>query len=230
MTDQEEFFAWLDGELDSETAARVEARVAADPDLAEQARAHRALALQMRGAFDPVMAAPVPDRIGAPPDNFAAARDRRAARPVSRTTQWGAMAATLALGIGLGNVVGGGGQTSPVAVEDGRLVAAADLAQALDTQLASAPAGAGARIGLTFRDKAGSVCRSFTDGGASGLACRADGDWKIRGLFQQGTGEQGEYRMAAGNDPRLASLIEESIAGEPLDATAERKAQELGWR
>lgn len=229
MTDEEEFFAWLDGELDAGAAARVEARVAADPELADQARAHRALTQQMRGAFDPVMAAPVPDRIGAPPVDFTAARERRAARPVSRTTQWAAMAATLALGIGLGNVVGGGGQTSPVTVEEGRLVAAADLEEALYARLASTPAGDGVRIELTFRDKAGSVCRSFTDQGTSGLACREGGDWRIHGLFK-GAGDAGDYRMAAGGDARLAALIDETIAGDPFDAAAERAALEKGWR
>ena len=43
MTDEEEFFAWLDGELDGAAAAKVAARVAADPALAEEARLHRAL-------------------------------------------------------------------------------------------------------------------------------------------------------------------------------------------
>ena len=43
MTDEEEFFAWLDGELDGAAAARIEARVAADPMLAEQARAQGAI-------------------------------------------------------------------------------------------------------------------------------------------------------------------------------------------
>ena len=36
--------------------------------------------------------------------------------------------------------------------------------------------------------------------------------------------------MAAGEDPRLAALIDERIAGEPFDAPAERAAKEKGWR
>ena len=229
MTEEEEFFAWLDGELDAETAARVEARVASDPALAEQARAHRALAGQLRDAFDPLMTAAVPDRIGEAPVDFAAARERRAARPITRTTQWAAMAATLAIGIVTGSMLSPG-SSGPVVRENGALVAAASLEDALYTRLASAPAGEGARIGLTFRDAKGALCRSFEDEGTSGLACRADGDWKIRGLFQQESAQQGEYRMASGVDPRLAELIEESIAGEPYDAAAERKAMESGWR
>jgi hypothetical protein len=161
--------------------------------------------------------------------DLGAARERRAARPVSRMTPWAAMAATLVLGIGLGNVVGGRGGTSPVEYEQGRLVAAAELEDALYARLASAPADAGPRIGLTFRDKAGLLCRSFADGATSGLACREQGDWRVRGLFQ-GEAPAGDYRMAAGADQRLTALIDEIISGEPFDAAAERDAMAKGWR
>ena len=113
---------------------------------------------------------------------------------------------------------------------DGKLVAAASLDQALDKQLASASADGATRIGLTFRDGAGNICRSFSDGGASGLACRQGEDWRIRGLFQGAEGQGSDYRMAAGEDPRLAALIEATIAGEPFDADQEKAAQAKGWR
>ena len=86
--------------------------------------------------------------------DLAAARDKRAARRMG-VPQWAAMAATLALGIGLGSVVGDRGGQAPVAIEGGRMVAAADLGQALDKQLASAGAQGATRIGLTFRNKDG---------------------------------------------------------------------------
>lgn len=87
-----------------------------------------------------------------------------------------------------------------------------------------------AESGLTFRDASGSICRSFTDGAAQGLACR-DGDrWALRGLVQDGNAGSGDYRMAAGVDPALASLIETRMAGEPFDAAAEQKALTEGWR
>jgi hypothetical protein len=229
MTEEEEFFAWLDGELDSAAAAKVEARLAADSALAAEARAHRALGDRLRGAFEPLMTAPVPDRIAAPPVDFAAARERRAARPIPRATQWAAMAATLAIGIVTGTMIASG-PSAPVALEGGALVASGEIEQALDTRLASAPASDGARIGLTFRDRSGAICRSFEDEKVSGLACRADGDWKVRGLFQRSGEASGDYRMAAGGDPRLAPLVDESIAGDPLDAAAEQAAQRGGWR
>lgn len=222
------FFAWLDGELDAPRAADVAALVAADPELRRRAEAHRAFGQRMHAAFDPVAEAPVPAALrdaARPPAeviDFAAARDRR--RPAFPVwTQWAAMAATLAIGF-VGGSFMSGGAAGPVAVENGHMVASGELEQALYTRLASAPAGDGVRIGLTFRDAAGDLCRSFTDSTASGLACSKDGDWRIQGLFQAGEGQQGEFRMAAGPDPRLAELVDSAMAGEPLDAAAERQA------
>ena len=222
MISDERFFAWLDGELDPAEAAVVDRLVAADPEMQRRAEEHRALAARVRGAFDPIAQAPVPDRLrGGEAVNLA--QRRVAARPISRPMQWMAMAATLAIGVVAGTMIDSGG-SGPVGREAGQLVAAGELEQALYARLASAPADEGARIGLTFRDGAGQLCRSFTDAGTSGLACHHRGDWRIHGLFQAGEGQQGEYRMAAGPDPRLAEMIEATIAGEPLDAAAEREA------
>ena len=231
MTDEEEYYAWLDGELDEVDAARVAALVAADPTLAKRAKQEKGLRDTLRGAFAPVMAD------GTPPPRFgtgevvdlASVRERRAARPVSVRAQWAAMAATLVVGFIAGTMMGPGSE-GPVVRENGALVASATLEEALYTRLASLPSDEGPRISLTFRDKAGSLCRSFIDDGVSGLACRQRGDWQIRGLFQGSDQQPGEYRMAAGEDPRLASLIDETIAGEPLDAEGEKAAQERGWR
>ena len=56
MNDEELFYAWLDGELDGEDAARVAATVAADPGLRAKAERHRRVEAQIRGAFAPVVA------------------------------------------------------------------------------------------------------------------------------------------------------------------------------
>jgi hypothetical protein len=231
MTEDEKFFAWLDGELAPTEAAEMEARVAADPQLQRVAEQHRALGAQLRGAFDPIAAAPIPERLKAavPPSaeviDFAAAKR---ARTMPSLPQWAAMAASLALGILVGTTVpqrGGG----PVELQGGKIYAAAALNNALDTQLASAPAG-DVRIGMTFRDQAGEICRSFTQQAASGLACREDGRWKVKGLFAAPEGQASDYRMAAGMDPNLAALIDSAMAGEPFDAAAEKAARNKGWR
>lgn len=231
MTDDEKFFAWLDGELAGAEAAEMEAKVAFDPQLQRLADQHRALGAQLRGAFDPIAAAPVPEHLRAAvrPSaeliDFAAAKR---ARTMPSLPQWAAMAATLALGILVGTMVPQ--RTSgPVELQGGKIYAAAALNQALDTQLASAPAG-DVRIGMTFRGQGGQICRSFTQQAASGLACREGGRWKLKGLFAAPEGQSSDYRMAAGMDPNLAALVDSTMAGEPLDAAQEKAAKEKGWK
>jgi hypothetical protein len=117
-----------------------------------------------------------------------------------------------------------------VEVQGGRLYAAAALNRALDNELASAPTNGPVRIGLTFRDESGAVCRTFTDPQSSGLACRDGGRWQLRGLFGVPEGQSGAYRMAAGMDPNLAALVDSTMRGDPLDAAQEKAAKASGWR
>jgi hypothetical protein len=230
MISDERFFAWLDGELAPEEAAAIDALVAADPELQRRTDEHRALGARLSSAFGPIAEAPVPESLveasrirAAEVIDLDSARERQTARPIPGRMQWAAMAATLVIGIVAGSMISRG-PDSPIASEAGQLVASGELEQALYKRLASAPSGEGTSIGLTFHDAAGDLCRSFTDNGATGLACHHGGDWRIRGLFQAGEGQQSEFRMAAGPDPRLAQLVESTIAGGPLDAAAERKA------
>src|SRR5215218_7723044 len=57
MTEDEQFFAWLDGELDGDKAAEVEARVAASAELTARAAEHRRLSSKLRDAFAPLIEA-----------------------------------------------------------------------------------------------------------------------------------------------------------------------------
>jgi hypothetical protein len=233
MDEDEEFFAWLDGELDGAAAERVAQRVARSPELTARAEQHRRMMTGLRQAFHPVVAASAtPPRFGSAEvvDFGARAAVGERGRRRFGVPQWAAMAATLALGFFAGSLIGDGELDSPVAVASGRMVAAKTLDQALDTRLASAPAAEGVRIGLTFRDSSGRICRSFTDAATRGLACREGEEWRIRGLFQAAEGQTGPYRMAAGEDPRLAALIDEAISGEPFDAAKEHEALKQGWR
>jgi anti-sigma factor RsiW len=230
MTDDERFFAWLDGELDPAEAAEMEARAASDPELRRLAEQHRALGRQLRETFDPIAAAPVPGRLetalhpSANVIDFAAAKQ---ARSISSMPRWAAIAATLAVGTLLGTLVPNR-NSAPIEVQGGKIYAAAALGQALDTQLASAPAGE-VRIGLTFRGHAGEICRSFTQTATSGLACREGGRWQLRGLFAAPEGQGGDYRMAAGMDPNLAALVDSTMEGVPFDAAAEKAHRDKDW-
>lgn len=237
MTADEKFFAWLDGELSGAEAAEVEARVASDPELARLADQHRRFGARLKTAFDSVARAPVPERLAAavrPPRwnvvDIAACRNALARPFLGPLPQWAAMAAMLAVGLFAGTFVGRELESAPVAVSDGNVYAAGAVDHALDAQLASGPSGGPVRVVLTFRGRSGEVCRSFIYAGASGLACRDSDRWRVRGLFAAPERQSGEYRMAAGMDPNLAALIDSTIAGEPFDATQERKVKESGWR
>jgi hypothetical protein len=236
MVSDETFFAWLDGELDAAEAARVAAEVAADPRLLAMAEEHRAMQARLKGAFDPVLEAPLPEPLLAalrnPPQadviDLATARKRREARLWFSAPQWGALAATLAIGIFVGTGIPQR-SSAPVEVQGGKMYASSGLNRALDAQLASAPAG-DVRIGMTFRDKAGAICRSFTAPASSGLACRDNGRWQLRGLIAPPEGQTSDYRMAAGMDPNLAALVDSTMSGEAFDAAQERASRENGWR
>lgn len=225
--DDERFFAWLDGELPHDEAAIVARAVRADPALAAKAERHRAMQDRLAAAFAPIAAQPVV--IDGPSVVDLAAR--RVAKPgMPSALQWGALAATLLLGIVTGTLIGGKGNGAPFASREGTLVASANLGTALDAQLASAPAANGPRIGLTFRDREGQICRSFADGATQGLACRDGNEWRVRALIQGSAQPTGDYRMAAGADPNLAATIDSMIEGEPFDAKQESAAKSAGWR
>jgi len=231
MTDDEKFFAWLDGELEPKEASEMEARVAANPQLQRLAEQHRALGAQLRGAFDPIAAAPVPERLRSAvrrPANVVDFAAAKRARSMPSLPQWAAMAATLVLGVLLGTQVPQQGP-APVQIQGGKLYAASALNTALNTELASAPTG-DVRIGLTFRDQAGEICRSFTGSAGSGLACRESSRWLLKGLFAAPEGEGSNYRMAAGMDPNLAALVESTMSGDPFDAAQEKAARNRQWQ
>lgn len=139
------------------------------------------------------------------------------------------MAAALVLGIALGTTVNRGSPAGPVEVRNGNLYAASAVDRALDTQLASESSG-NVRVGLTFRDRQGTICRTFQAEASSGLACRDQGRWKLRGLFAAPEGQGSDYRMAAGSDPQLMDMVDQSIAGEPFDAAQEKVALRRHWQ
>jgi len=231
MTDDEKFFAWLDGELEPKEASEMEARVAANPQLQRLAEQHRALGAQLRGAFDPIAAAPVPERLRSAvrrPANVVDFAAAKRARSMPSLPQWAAMAATLVLGVLLGTQVPWQGR-APVQIQGGKLYAASALNTALNTELASAPTG-DVRIGLTFRDQEGEICRSFTGSAGSGLACRESSRWLLKGLFAAPEGQGSNYRMAAGMDPNLAALVESTMSGDPFDAAQEKAARNRQWQ
>jgi hypothetical protein len=225
--------AYADGELSPEERAEIERAAATDASVRARIAAHRKLSAGISNAYAEVLEESLPASLRDAP--YGQARQvqvvdiaaRRASRPHWSAREWGAMAASLIAGVlvSYGVMIA---QAPPIAVTAEGMGARGALERALETQLASDQAGA-VRIGLTFRSKDGGYCRTFdlTRRGTSGLACRADDGWNV--ALTAATPPQGDVRMAGG-DEYILSSVDRMIQGEPLDADAEVRARDGGWR
>jgi hypothetical protein len=247
---EETLMAYADGELDGATRAEVEAAIEADPGLAKQLEAHRRLRAAIGSAFDPALTEPVPDRLMAavrrtPSKSSAqivALDSYRRPAPASTPRrwglpQWGAVAASLFVGL----VVGQSAllkRAGPIAAgKGGAMIAQGVLATALNDQLAAdgAKPGQAVAIGVSFRADDKRLCRTFQikASGLGGVACRDPDAWHIRAAVAAGAevASEGGYRTAASPvTPALAAAVEGMIQGEPFDAKAEAAAKASGWR
>ena len=221
MTREERLIAYVDGQLDDRAA--FEAEMAADPALAAEVARHQALAGRIGRAFAPVLDETVPPGLVAA---ASAANDRggRFGLP-----QWAAMAACLLVGVLAGrSVLPEGG---PLVSRGGVMVARGDLGRALTTQLAADPGAV--KVGVSFRRADGRYCRTFRSAPdrLAGLACRDGGRW-IAETASAWAPPQGEGYRTAGSDtpPEVLAAMDRLIAGDPLDAAAERAARDGGWR
>ena len=213
IPDDEMLMAYADGELDPLAAKRVERAIAADPALAAKVAAQRALRARLGAAFAPVADAPVPDRLAAmlTPDVLPLLP-----RPVPARQRWmqaAALAATLVLGIAVGNQM----RSPPVTMARGR---------AHGIRNARTRAGYAARRELagethmlaSFRDRSGAWCRVFTTPSLGGIACRERGDWILRRTRSPDRRQAADYRQAGSADAALMAEAQDMMAGDPLDA------------
>ncbi len=221
--------AFVDGELDDLTARRIEREAASDTQLAAEIARHRALKTRLLAHYAPVAAEAVPERLrallAAPDAVDTSLADRRAAKRARfEAMHWAAIAAMLVLGLTIG--MRPWQPTPEVESNQGLLVAAGALADTLDTQLASnQPADAAIRIGLSFRDREGRFCRSFESRTIDGIGCRDGTRWALE---QTRRGQaRGDYRQATSSE--MAAIAATMMAGDPLDAPAERAARDSGW-
>lgn len=239
MTDEEAIFAYIDGELEGEERERIKAKIASDPALQALVAEHRAMGDRLNRAFSSILDEPTPkvmskDAAAAPqsPDsNIASLAEGRLHREKRRLSwkpaQWGALAATLVLGV-FGGWLMRGNNAGPVAERGDQLVAAGSLETALDKQLASTQsADPKVRIGLTFHNKDGTICRSFSFEATEGVACYQGENWQLQGLLRRDDADGGAYRMASSS--AIADLVDDLIVGEPMDGKQERDAFNLGW-
>lgn len=250
--------AFMDGSLADEALIdAIEAAINEDPALAERVEALAAgdaLAPLVRDAFAPVLAAPVPERLAAAVAHrqaevvdLAAARAAKSAASLQppandtgrsnwRWPQFGAMAASLALGVMIGGPLLKGRGEAP---ESGSLVlASADLTTMLDsapsgqrTDLAALGEG---EVVLTFRNADGQLCRQFLIEGKGGmtsdaLACASGGaekDWQIE-AYGKRAAPLGEMKLAGGDAaPAVVAAVDAMIDSDPL--TGADELAELG--
>jgi len=114
----------------------------------------------------------------------------------------------------------------------GRVMVQGNVSKALDQQMASAqPADGGTQIGISFRDKGGRSCRTFSNGAHAGLACHEAAGWVIQILTRHDAEDAGaEYHMASSGMPQaVRQAVAASIQGEPFDARQEERARTAGW-
>jgi hypothetical protein len=240
---EETLMAYADNELDSQTRTAVEAAMATDPEIARRIAQHKALRGKLRLAFDNVIEEPTPQRLIKAARGVPAVRRegnviplRRKAPPPRAWPQWASIAASLVVGVIIGQAVLRGSGNSTITSRDGRLVANGVLARALSEQLASTQTDQNpVRIGVSFKSKGGEYCRTFTmkeSTTLAGLACRDHDDWHVQVLEQTTSGPEGSaaYRQAGSEIPKsVRQAMDDNIAGEPLDANAEAAAREKNW-
>ncbi|MCR5876768.1 anti-sigma factor [Phenylobacterium sp. J426] len=208
--------AYVDGELDAQARARFEAEIAVDPSLAREVAAQRRLRARLAAAYDPVLAEALPLELTLAAQ---AVNDRPAKR--FGLPHWAAVAASLVAGVLVGRTT---------IVEPDALAARGQLAQALDRQLAAD--GGPIQVGLSFQANDGRYCRTFQSAPdrRAGLACRDGGGWRLRTVTAWAPANV-DYRTAGvDTPPEVLAAVDALIAGEPLDAAAERAARARGWK
>ena len=266
LTEQDRLavMAHVDGELPPAEQAAFDARLAQEPALASAVTREHALRARLQSAYAPVLAEPVPgdllDLLAMPDEasaiKLAAANDpiaigandaHRAKLPHARRwhwREWGAMAASLVLGVVFGarllapHPAAGGADAVALNVgSDGAITAQGALRDALEQRVAGAELAPNSpvAVGLTFRNHAQQYCRTFTlDGASSGIACKQSDGWVVANLEHAAgapASAAGAYRTAA--SPFSATLLQAVDAmrdGDTLDGAAEASARAKGWK
>jgi hypothetical protein len=248
LIDNDTLQAYVDGELDATTTARIDAALVHDDLLRRRVQQARALRAQLKAAFDPVLDEPVPARLSAllqsarplqpsmPIKPLAQSAGRRGfgagRRRTSRRWLLPIAAATASLAVLAATLWWHAGGS--VGVHDDRQYAAATLSDALDRALASEPdPHAPISIGLSFRSADGRICRTFINRAkpVAGLACHDDAGWWLPVLSAGREPENGELRQAASAmPPAVQAAVDARIRGEAFDAQQERAARDAGWR
>lgn len=228
---QEEIIAYVDGELGPIEALRFERAMEGDPSIAAEVDRHRALRRRITGHFAAVAAETPPGRLSALLERggTVVAFPAPGGRGSSVRARYAALAATLVAGLAIGQILPIA-HRAPLGERNGAVVAQGDLAEALDTQLASAPQDAAYRIGVSFRSTDARYCRTFIGPAGQGLGCHGAAGWTVEHFVAGGPRhESGAYRQAASPSADILAAAQDMMAGSPLDAEQERQAKAAAW-
>lgn len=231
--------AFVDGELDEQERARVEAAVAADLALGARVARLREVGKIVAGAYEGLLAAPLPDAVEA------AVRTKTSdvvpfARPRNRI-QWpsavggaAAMAAAFAFAVYSGAFEPP--QSAIVAV-GGELIAGRELSEGLD-RAKSAEAfnveGGRAQVSLSLVTESGKYCRQFhsdvADRAVDGLACREGDRWRVEIAAASHRTATDGFHPAGAAGGLLDTAIDRMRPRTILNADGEGAAIARGWR
>lgn len=223
--------AYVDGELNLVAAKRIENALSSDPELAKAIEQERILRASLARHFDPVLDERVPDQLAALlSSNVESLNDHQSARTARwlrpSPVRWAAMAASLMVGVMIGSAALNR-DAGYVRDQGGQIVASGELANALNTQLASTQGSNPViRIGTSFAAKDGGYCRTFESAAIDGIACTDGNEWKLRQTLSGDAAP--EYRQASAG--ALADAAAAMMSDEPLDAAGEAAAVKSGWQ
>jgi hypothetical protein len=247
MDDFELISAYLDDALTPEVRVDLEARIAREPALAAIIAEVRASDALLRAAFDGPMHQPVPQRfldlLQAEPQlaNVVQMADytqvpKSAANDNSKRWRWlgGAVAASLAVALIISSPFSGSGGDARIG----------DMT-AFNTSLDKTPSATAATLSngrkltpqFTFASRDGGYCRQFTVSDAAdaddGLACRANGQWRIKVLTRgaKPVATDNGYETAGGSaNEKLDAVVAQLRAGDPMDTANEQALIHRDWK
>ena len=243
--------AYLDGELSDSEADRISERLAKEPALARRLEALRSGDEATRRLFGKLDELPMPRRVMELLNEEAqtAAGGKVVPFPARFARQFFQLPVALAASVALiaGFLVSGvlretGNVASSFPVlASGEIAAGSALQEQLESGISKVPQASGGGIRsqllLTFQDVSGDYCRQlqlFTDArSAQALACRRGGQWQLETLdFADGPSPSGPYQQASGSGSAAVNAAIDALIGdnEPLDAAAESRLVENGWK
>jgi hypothetical protein len=232
--------AYLDGELDRETATKVEAEVRSDQAVARRLEQLKALEANLGSAYAGAMEEPVPKRLSrvVAIDNatglsgFRFPRLADLLRPIVIAPAF----ASLAVGLLAGTMTTTGVATTSalVADRDGALRLAGNTEKAVDVARSGVVQAVGdvrVLVRLSFTDGSGRACRHVSLSHDDVVVCRGSAGWMVDSLAP-GAGVSGEgYQTAASPAPReISAALTRLHVATALDSEEEAAMIKSQWK